>query len=258
MSWLAGKKHEANWRTACRKAAENADAFSSFRSDPGIAAVAETTPGWKGLVWWGVIETLWPTWATMHIDAIAKLDETGGPPVTVNCGGRDVSPTTLRNLYRMLEIGMYLYGTHILEIGGGYGALAKLACKCACPHTYTLYDGVEEAVSLQREYLKGHHNVVCTSSMSCLDRPYDVVISDYAIGELDRDEATAIAKRVFPGCNRGYLAWPDTGGIRRCEAAAWLCDILGPRRWVSTGTFDVVKDKLKDDYEARLRWRSAT
>lgn len=100
-----------------------------------------------------------------------------------------------------------LDGMRICEIGGGYGALAKMICDNYAPELYHIID-LLEVCELQRRYLDG-------SQVECFTEPtghdYDLVISNYALSEIvdNKPYIDGVLRRSKHGyitCNTEFVA----------------------------------------------------
>lgn len=104
-------------------------------------------------------------------------------------------------------------GIRIVEIGGGYGYLAKLIVERVKVECYHIID-LPEVCDLQRRYLKGY-------PVDCFTTPtggrYDLVISNYALSEIPDnrvyvDMVLRKSKHGYITCNTDYFkpVWPVT------------------------------------------------
>lgn len=113
------------------------------------------------------------------------------------------------HLERICQIFDMHTGMRIVEIGGGYGYLARLIVeriKVGCYHIIDL----PEVCELQRRYLKG---LPVESFEQPTGKIYDLVISNYALSEiLDNklyiDEVLRMSKSGYVTCNTDYFK-PD-------------------------------------------------
>jgi hypothetical protein len=100
-------------------------------------------------------------------------------------------------------------GIRIVEIGGGYGYLAKLIVERVKVECYHIID-LPETCDLQRRYLNG-------LPVECFTEPtgqnYDLVISNYALSEIPDnrvyvDKVLRKSKWGYITCNTDYFK-PD-------------------------------------------------
>ncbi len=199
----------------CQEAVRDAEAFRNFRNHAGCRAVVDTLGFEQG------VEYL--NWCVRHVpdslslDLIGKyhLNDTVGNPVTFNYGVYgNFCPTTLRYIKVGAEI-RNIFGDlsqkNIVEIGGGYGGQCKILSDMGGFASYTIID-LPEVNALIKKYLTllGVENVFF---IDCDKVPagmkFDLVISNYAFTELDRDQQLHYFDAVIDSTPRGYMTLND-------------------------------------------------
>ena len=112
---------------------------------------------------------------------------------------------------------------HVLEIGGGYGGLAKNLIMVAEPVSYTIVD-IPEALLLQSKFLASFGGKVAervvyleflmnqTQSIRHLRAEYDLCISTSAYTELRHEVRKFYFETILSRCLSGYIldtSWPN-------------------------------------------------
>ena len=147
----------------------------------------------------------------------AKNDLYGNPltfTYSINGGTITLSPTTIRYTKVLCDI-LKLFDTgsikSIAEIGVGYGGQCRLI-RSKLPHAmYTLFD-LPEVLGLVEKYLK--HYPECRENIRYvdgghiyLDDEYDLVISNYAFSELQREVQDMYLDKIILRSKRGYITY---------------------------------------------------
>lgn len=131
----------------------------------------------------------------------------------------NISPTTLRYVATGIDIIQYakkcrLSEVDIVEIGGGYGGQCKILydlCE-TMPlkiKSYTIID-LPEVVGLQKKYLDclGYTDVKFQSFEQITPNVrYDLLISNYALGEFTKEIQDYYIKNVVQFCDYYYIIW---------------------------------------------------
>jgi hypothetical protein len=98
----------------------------------------------------------------------------------------------------------------IAEIGVGYGGQCRVVCTAWPILSYDLFD-IPEVLALSRRFL-GAVDLDLTSIRFVDGRnpgtgDYDLVVSNYAFSELQRNVQEAYLERVVLGSRRGYVTY---------------------------------------------------
>jgi hypothetical protein len=126
------------------------------------------------------------------------------------------SPTLLRYLKvlgEIQEIFGSMDGKSVVEIGVGYGGQAGTIMQNTHVSHYYLFD-LEEVNLLATKFL---HQLNIFTGFSCLDgrNPSsimsDLVISNYAFSELNKEVQNTYLNNVLLNAKRGYITWNDLG-----------------------------------------------
>jgi len=122
------------------------------------------------------------------------------------------SPTLLRYLkvYTDLEKNFgSLKNLNIAEIGIGFGGQASCISLLSKPLSYTFYD-IPPVLELTQKFMK---EIAAPGNFTFFDgrnpEPFDpdLVISNYAFSELNRDLQDKYLKNVVLKSTRGYITW---------------------------------------------------
>ncbi len=132
-----------------------------------------------------------------------------------------ISATTLRYICFGLKILDYIISTgnselDIIEVGGGYGGQCKILFDICNANnikikTYTIID-LENVVKLQKKYLDILHIPVLTvpfnqDCISIIKDKYDLFISNYALGEFEKNTQSFYIENILPRCENFYITW---------------------------------------------------
>ncbi len=127
-----------------------------------------------------------------------------------------VSPSNLRYGKVALDI-KALFGNlddcQISEIGIGYGGQFQILTKVMNFKSYTFYD-LPQVIQLANQYLSRFSPELRNYMSGDCNAPnteIDLVISNYAFSELDRDLQEIYLKNVILNSKRGYLIYNDIG-----------------------------------------------
>jgi hypothetical protein len=199
-----------NYRTVCKLAVEHDLCFQAFRRHPAYALVDGLHPG-LGQEYIDIALRADPS-IVSHLPDFRRSDDVGGPILYQVAGIGRFSPSTLRYIKVAVDLKLMfgsLDGMRIAEIGGGYGG------QCRALHvlnrgieSYTIYD-LPEPMALARRFLTtlGLGNVKFQDLQTAKPISYDLVISNYAFGELTKETQDTYLDRVITGSTRGYVIY---------------------------------------------------
>ena len=154
-----------------------------------------------------------------YLPALAAIDRVGGTPfVSCDLDTHTLNGRTVEFLSYVADLRRFLphalHCSHIIEIGGGYGGLAKLLSDVTQPASYTIVD-IPQALLLQSKYLgsflDGNHFVFldfimnATQSMGQLRAEYDLCISTNAFTELHHDIRAFYFHHIISRCTSGFI-----------------------------------------------------
>ena len=202
----------SEYRAFCRRAVLDPAVFATFRQNPVYRGVLEHTTVDQG---WGYLREIDLGDETQQIEAAIqewhKNDSVGSPFVSsFGSDFGDLCPSTLRYAKCISDLDKLfgdLNGARIVEVGGGYGGLARLAqAGWACE--YVIVD-LPEPLALAQKYLLAL-GVTGVSFVDALTMPNkieaDLFVSNYALSEFSTQVMKDYVKFVALRCPRGYVS----------------------------------------------------
>lgn len=119
-----------------------------------------------------------------------------------------VSPTSLRYLYHAARILQSTDSRRFVEVGGGYGGLARAIHALAPVEEYHIVD-LDEALGLQRLVLASYPTVHFHSASTYGDAVPSgcFFISAYCVSEIEGHHRQQYQSRLLPRCPHGFLVW---------------------------------------------------
>jgi putative sugar O-methyltransferase len=197
-----------NYRGICKMAYENEEIFNSFKINEDYNFVLEHADQSIGI---GYIDYINKTKIDLsYLDKFKENDEQGSPikfmyeePFGL------ISPTTLRYIKVLSEIEMLfgsLDGKKIVEIGVGYGGQSKMIMDYFNITEYNYVD-LPEVLNLTQKYLKkyNYENLNFYDYENLPDKEYDLIISNYAFTECNRDIQNIYLDKIINKSKMGYI-----------------------------------------------------
>lgn len=204
------------YREFCRLAAADPAVFASFRRHPDYTRILEHVTFEQGVVYLHSLN------GTFYREAWTYNDSVGSPVLYAFPGVGRFSPTTLRYAKCVNDLEKLfgdLSGSRVVEIGGGYGGLSRLVQdKWRCD--YTIVD-LPEALGVARCYLGSLGTQASFVEPQQFVEPADLVISNYALSELDEAYIRSYVERVVLTSRLGYITVNGAGDL--------LTDLLSAR-----------------------------
>lgn len=233
-------------------AVQNTDVFEKFRSNIEYRKILEhvtKSNGSKYLDWLSKNSIN----VNQLLNQVASVDITGGPLRYKFGSGVMCSPTTLRYLKVYFEIkGLFQpKNLHkIVEIGGGFGGQAAVFGKLSEFERYTIYD-LPEVIALQKVFLKSAEvggNFEFQDGRTPIKIESDLVVSNYALSEMNRSLQLQYIENVLRTAKSGYLTWnliseKKLDGLSVVE----VCEMI-------EGTSVQAEDPLTDDGNVIIIW----
>lgn len=179
--WQLPEKFIQEYLEACTEAANDDEAFAKFRQNDRINTIIENTPKW---------------WADKAMEKMG------------------CTPTMVRYMYTWHLIKVLIpewYGSFsrpeygsIVEIGGGYGGMAKVVLsEVNCQ--YKIFD-LPEVIALQSRFLYGQgYNCLFGTSGDFYDERASLCISWCAWSELSKELREEYAQEVIGKCSRFFI-----------------------------------------------------
>lgn len=192
----------------CRQAAEDDVILNNFRSMPSYRCALEIDDG----------ETFCQyirnrsSKLLQHLDEFRLLDRIGNPPLIDYEGIGFFTATTLRYVFHADQIVKRFKlpeGAKVVEIGVGFGGQSYILQKVHPCSIYYMYDlpEVEKLVDRVMDQLT-------VKTVQCLpldedlpEETIDLVISNYAYSECDREMQLVYFDRVIKKADRGYFIY---------------------------------------------------
>ena len=191
------------------------EAFSQFKQLPGIKDAVERLKPSRGEEYRAIVLRQSPH-LLAHLDRFRENDAIGAPDIAPYPEGL-MSPTTWRYIKVLGDLEMLfgsLDGWHIAEIGVGYGGQCKILHDRYDIASYTMFD-LDPVLQLARKYLDrvGSRAVaglrLADFRRLAVDesRPYDLVISNWALSECATPVQDDYIDYVLRRSARGYITY---------------------------------------------------
>lgn len=193
--------------------------FSTFKSNKSFTDILEHISYQHGKEYLELINKEFGENIYNFIDLI-KINDSIGKPIKHQYGNIEASPSNFRYIYHALLIGSKCKKwfskkprIKIVEIGGGYGGLCFYIKNILKDFDidYTIID-LPEPNYLQRLYLDATHQQN-THTISCFDidsltgERFDLVISNYCLSEISRDNQKNYFDKIVGNCDKKFFVW---------------------------------------------------
>ena len=212
---------------AAYEAALSDEAFATFKQNPHYQQVLEHMTKEDGQKILDYLQSIQSIRVDDYIEYMTKQlhinDKFGSPNLVSynkNYKINSISPSTIRYIkvvfdllaMNILDLDSQLY--KIVEIGGGYGGQATVLFDMdwRIPLEFTMID-LKEALALQRKYLGNTipnakvDYISPTETEFLRESKFDLVISNYAFSECNREIQTQYIQDVIKNCKHGYITW---------------------------------------------------
>ena len=194
----------------CMKAVNDDIFFDTFGSNASYNRILEHVDYIQGKAYIKEID---------NVDLINKFksnDLYGGPTLCEFDDIGRISPTTLRYVKVLKDLMSHFTNLNmfdVVEIGVGYGGQCNIVNHMFNLKSYKLID-IEEALSVSKKYLSFFSSFekleFCNmSDIKQQDNNYDLVISNYAFSELNRELQDFYLDKVIRRSKRGYITFND-------------------------------------------------
>ncbi len=198
------------YRNICLQASVDEKTFSTFKQNADYTVILEHTSKEQGQEYLNYILGKKSLSLDDKTIELFKGNDLQGSPHVVDYGnGWIISPSTLRYVKVLFEL-TSLYGSldgfKIAEIGVGYGGQCKIINDYYDIKSYTLID-LPEVLSLSKRYLTA--STYAPVEFKTMDQlytdDYDLVISNYAITECNKNVQEEYIVKVLRGSTHGYI-----------------------------------------------------
>jgi len=197
-------------------ASKDEDIFKNFKRDKNYTGILEHVSQQQGQMYVNEIKD------SLILDNISKfkINDKLGNPKTYTYGNYGVlSPTTLRyiKVLQDLKNNYPINGDNIIEIGCGYGGQYTVLNQLFKPQKYTFVD-LPEVLSLIEKYLTtlnvvGDFEFINGKDETVeYDKEYDLVISNYAISECNKNVQKYYIENILSKSKHGYITHNQFNG----------------------------------------------
>lgn len=197
------------YKSACRNAATDDSFFSNFKTNREYNGILEHVSIEQGELYLSYIKNNFIGFEN-YLEKFKKNDLFGGSKVHNYEEIGKISPSTLRYIKVLCDL-KNLFGDlnnkKIIEIGVGYGGQCLITNQYYSPSEYVLVD-LDEALMLSDKYLNKNeinHRIVDINSIKDLDEDFDLVISNYAYSELDKNLQDLYYEKIIKKSKHGYF-----------------------------------------------------
>jgi len=203
----------SNYAEFCQRAANNEQLFLKFRENASVRAIVDTLNYEEGLLMLNTIKRLYPSLLS-HLEKICIDDQFGAPYRCYYSPFGYICPTTLRYLKIAGELQKQfedMKNLKIIEIGGGYGGQCKILSETVGFNSYTIVD-LPEVAHLTQKYLSHFQvpHVKCMHNKQLHETQFcDLLISNYAFSEVDKEEQLLYIEKIISHASRGYITYND-------------------------------------------------
>ncbi len=253
MTWLTSDESIVRYTDALKRAAEDDIVFNWFRREPGVREIVEGVPDCVGFGYHAKLKGT--DFFAVNLEKIQENDKVGGPRLFL-IEGQAFTSTTLRyawNVHDMTANGVDLSGD-VVEVGGGYGGLARMVHAFFTPKSYTIVD-LPEALALAKRYLEayGITNVAYVSALEYGELPVDAFISNYALTELTKNVQDGYVDKLMKRAKSGYVTFNSQP--RNADYQYSLADLQDAVP--ATSTSKIQQENVKKSECQVLVWRQA-
>lgn len=210
-SSITDSKVLATYPSLCGLAATNVEIFKKFRSAKVMVEALDHVSIDQGNAYLSEILSS-SSWSEIFTEVLTHIDKVGNPRKFKFNSYGTFSPTLLRYLKVYVDLEKNfgsLKNQKIVEIGIGFGGQASLIGLLDKPLSYKLYD-IPPVLELATKFI---NELGVPGDFTFIDgrnpKPSnpDLVISNYAFSELNRDIQDQYLERVVLPSPRGYITW---------------------------------------------------
>lgn len=201
------------YATFCELASQNDGIFTYFRSHPAYREVLEHVPHYLAIQYSSLLKH-----KLSYSKTLEKIDRFGTPWKYHYRLFGEVSPTALRYCYFTEIISELLPGVDfksICEIGGGFGGQILALSDRFQLEKVTLVD-IPSALSLTSRFLNSvgiDFELYLNSPDQANERNFDLLISNYAFSELNRQYQDWYLENYVLRAKSGFILWNNLSFI---------------------------------------------
>lgn len=199
----------------CKKAVESEEAFSKFKSDNAYRGIVTGVSELQGSQYFEKLKKSNSNFLGSEALEKARFADSIGGPIKYKYGNiGEISPTTLRYLNVMHELTKEfgkLEKFKVLEIGCGYGDQCQFINQFCEIDSYAVVDE-PAALELTKKYVNKLKQPI-PKTISCHDvknetaLEYDLIISNYAYSELNKDTQDMYFEKFVTQSRNGYMTY---------------------------------------------------
>ena len=210
------------YKTVCINAASDDECFKVFKRNPVYNGILEHVSESQGNLYLDYIKNNSPELLGI-IEDFKENDIHGGTLRSTYPEIGDITPSTLRYIKVLSDIKNLfgdINGKKIIEIGAGYGGQCLILNKLFTPSEYAIVD-LDESSELSNKYLKINGikpRIIKISEMNKLDEDFDIVISNYAYSELDKNLQDLYYDKIIKRSKNGYLTYNFISNICKIDS----------------------------------------
>ncbi|MBT2562802.1 putative sugar O-methyltransferase [Pedobacter sp. ISL-68] len=197
----------------CKRAATDDAVFSTFRQNEAFQEILEHFSYEDGLTYLNQLKKHAPLLLT-GINTFKTNDNFGGADIHYYEEIGNISPSTLHYIRQLAYLENSfgnLDGLHLVEIGGGYGGLAKLVMDRFNIASYTIFD-LPEVNLLTTKYLEKFGNqyldkVIFGNLDEVKNQTYDICVSNCAFTECTPFIQDQYLEKVISRAKSGFMIY---------------------------------------------------
>lgn len=197
------------YKSICRSSVEDDKIFNKFKIDPNYNFILEHVGEDLGRLYLDNIISNFPDYKN-YIEKFKKNDYYGSPKLSFYDEVGNISPTTLRYIKVLSDLKNIfgdLNGKKIIEIGAGYGGQCFIINQLFDIKEYSILD-LDEASFLCSKYLKKlntNHRIIKIEEVDKIDEDFDIVISNYAYSEINKNLQNLYYDKIISKSTNGYF-----------------------------------------------------
>ena len=198
-----------DYNSSCRIAYQNDESFRTFKRNHSYNGILEHVSEEQGSLYLDYLEKNFPLFM-WDMDKFKKNDIYGEPRLSNYAKTGEISPSTLRYIKVLADLKSIfgnLNGKKIIEIGGGYGGQCFVSSQVFDFSEYSIVD-LDDPLLLTDRYLNTldtSHRLININEVEKLDETFDLVISNYAYSEVDKELQDLYWNKIIKNSRNGYF-----------------------------------------------------
>jgi hypothetical protein len=198
-----------DYKNVCKTAYYDDEFFNKFKTNELYNGILEHVSPEQGQLYLDYLKVNFPDFID-NIELFKKNDIYGGTKKSNYDSIGNISPTTLRYVKVLSDLRKLfgsLDGKKIIEIGVGYGGQCFIINQLYNISEYYLID-LDEVLLLSNKYLNKlniEHKIVKIEDIQNINEHYDLVISNYAYSELNKELQDIYWDKLIKNSKNGYF-----------------------------------------------------